>query len=73
MSQPIHGNGVVQGDYGPIRVASKPATNSSHNDELPKAFAGPVVQTAKGLSVNATSGVPTVEDGPRHRKEGSHG
>ena len=73
MKPSIRGNGVIEGDYGPIRVASVPAINSSRNDELPKAFDGPVVQTAKGLSVNATPGVPTVADGPRHREEGSDG
>lgn len=73
MKPSIRGNGVIEGDYGPIRVPSVPATNSSRPNELPKAFAGPVVQTTKGLSVNATSGVPTVADGPRHREEEPHG
>ena len=69
MKQPLQGNGVIPGDYGPIRVPSKPATKSSSNEELPKAFEQAIVQTAGGLSVNATAGVPAAADGPRHRSE----
>ena len=69
VKQPLQGNGVIPGDYGPIRVASKPATKSSITKELPRAFEQAIVQTSGGLSVNATAGVPTVADGPRHRSE----
>ena len=74
MKQPIHGNGIIEGDYSPIRVASVPALVYYDQQELPKAFEGPLVQSTGGLSINATSGVPTAVDGPRHRsEEGSNG
>ena len=64
---------MIPGDYGPIRVPSKPATKSSSNEELPRAFEQAIVQTAGGLSVNATAGVPTAADGARHREEERNG
>ena len=73
MKQPLQGNGVIPGDYGPIRVASKPATKSSSTKELPRAFEQAIVQSAGGLSVNASPGVATVRDGARHREEKGNG
>jgi hypothetical protein len=73
MKQTVQGNGIIEGDFGPIRVASKPAPSTSSTAELPRAFEWPCVQAAGGLSVNATPGVPTVEDGARHREEEPRG
>lgn len=62
-----HEDGAVMDQYGrTIRPLTPPASNHRENTELPKAFEGDLVQTAKGLSINATAGAHTSFDGVRH-------
>jgi hypothetical protein len=59
---------------GPIPIP-RPETPPSgffyEHLELPKELEGALVQSGKGLSLNATSGASTVRDGVRYNSQGN--